>query len=57
MAYYDLALLVKEATGFSFYDSLAVMAAIDLGCHTFVTEDMQIGRTFRGVTPYFCALH
>ena len=50
MAYYDLTLLVKEETGFSFYDSLVVTAAIELGCHTIVTEDMQIGRTVRGVT-------
>ena len=50
MAYYDLALLVKEETGFSFYDSLVVTAAIELGCHTLVTEDMQSGRTVRGVT-------
>ena len=49
MAYYDLALLVKEETGFSFYDSLIVTASIESGCHTLVTEDMQDGRTVRGV--------
>lgn len=55
MAYYDLALLVKEETGFSFYDSLIITAAIESGCHTLVTEDLQDGRTVRGVrifNPY-----
>ena len=50
MAYYDLALLVKEETGFSFYDSLIVTASIESGCHTLVTEDRQDGRKIRGVT-------
>lgn len=55
MAYYDLALLVKEETSFSFYDSLIITAAIESGCHTLVTEDLQDGRTVRGVrifNPY-----
>lgn len=50
LAFYDLALLIKEETGYSWYDSLVVTAANELGCHTLVTEDMQSGRTIRGVT-------
>ncbi len=50
LAFYDLALLIKEETGYSFYDTLVVTAAIELGCHTLITEDLQDGRTIRGVT-------
>ncbi|MEA3338152.1 MAG: PIN domain-containing protein [Chloroflexota bacterium] len=50
LAFYDLTLLIKEETGYSFYDSLVVTAAIESGCHTLVSEDMQSGRTIRGVT-------
>jgi predicted nucleic acid-binding protein len=47
--FYDRALLLKEATGFSFYDSLIVAAAVDMGCSTLLSEDLQDGRTVQGV--------
>jgi predicted nucleic acid-binding protein len=47
--FYDRALLLKEATGFSFYDSLIVAAAVDTGCSTLLSEDLQDGRTVQGV--------
>lgn len=49
IAFYDRALLIQAETGFSFYDSLIVTAAIELGCQTLLTEDMQNGRTVQGV--------
>jgi predicted nucleic acid-binding protein len=47
--FYDRALLLKESTGFSFYDSLIVAAAVDTGCSTLFSEDLQDGRTVQGV--------
>ena len=47
--FYDRALLLKEATGFSFYDSLIIAAAVDTGCSTLLSEDLQDGRTVQGV--------
>jgi predicted nucleic acid-binding protein len=34
----------------SFYDALVVAAAADAGCRVLLTEDMQHGRKFGGVT-------
>ena len=36
--------------GFAFYDALIVAAAIDAGCDTLLTEDMQDGRQIMGLT-------
>jgi predicted nucleic acid-binding protein len=47
--FYDRTLLLKEATGFSFYDSLIIAAAVDTGCSTLLSEDLQDGRTVQGV--------
>jgi predicted nucleic acid-binding protein len=47
--FYDRALLLQEETGFSFYDALAVMAAIETRCALLLSEDLQHGRTVRGV--------
>ncbi len=46
---YELALLVAEETGYAFYDALIVTAAIESGCDTLLTEDLQHGRAVRGV--------
>jgi predicted nucleic acid-binding protein len=46
----DRALLVIEETGFSLYDALIVTAAIESGCHTLLTEDLQHGRKIQGLT-------
>lgn len=50
IGFYDNALLVREETGYSFYDSLIVAAAIESDCKTIVSEDMQDGRIIQGVT-------
>jgi predicted nucleic acid-binding protein len=36
--------------GFAFYDALIVAAALDAGCDTLLTEDMQDGRQVAGLT-------
>lgn len=36
--------------GLSFYDALIVAAAIEAGCDTLYSEDMQHGRTIGGLT-------
>lgn len=47
--FYGFALLVKERTGYSFYDALVLAAAIDSGCKVLLSEDLQHGRVFEGV--------
>lgn len=49
-SFYDHALLLEEETGFSFYDALVVAASVELKCTTLLSEDLQHGRTVRGVT-------
>jgi predicted nucleic acid-binding protein len=36
--------------GLSFYDALIVAAALEAGCDTLLSEDMQHGRAFGGLT-------
>jgi predicted nucleic acid-binding protein len=43
--------------GFGFYDALILAAAMDAGCDTLLTEDMQDGRQVMGLTivnPFRC---
>ena len=47
---YDRALLLREETSYSFYDSLIVAAAIETECKTLLSEDLQDGRIIQGVT-------
>lgn len=49
-AFYDRALLLKEETGYSWYDTLIVTAAVEAGCASLFSEDLQSGRVVRGVT-------
>ena len=46
---YQSCLEIQETTGYSFYDSLIISAAIRGGCGILYTEDMQAGQMFRGV--------
>ena len=41
---HEAAMALTEAHGFSFYDSLIVAAALQAGCETLLTEDLQAGR-------------
>lgn len=47
---YDQALMLREETEYSFYDSLIVAAAIEMGCKTLLSEDLQDGRIIHDVT-------
>jgi predicted nucleic acid-binding protein len=49
-SFYERALLVKAETGYSFYDTLVVTAAIESGCSILLSEDMQDGRIIQGLT-------
>jgi predicted nucleic acid-binding protein len=44
------ALSIKTETGFSFYDSLILAAAMIANCSTVYSEDMNAGQKVRGVT-------
>ena len=42
------ALAIAQREGFAFYDSLIVASAIEAGCSTLLSEDMQHGRVIIG---------
>lgn len=44
------ALALARDDGFAFYDALIVAAAIEAGCDTLYSEDMQHGRSVGGLT-------
>ena len=44
------ALKLARRDGFSFYDALIVASAIEAGCETLYSEDMQHGRTIGTLT-------
>jgi predicted nucleic acid-binding protein len=55
IAFYSQALVIQVETGYSWYDALIVAAALELGCDTLFSEDLQDGRTIRGlaiINPY-----
>lgn len=43
------ALVLARDHGFAFYDALIVVAAIDAGCDTLYSEDLQHGRSIGGL--------
>jgi predicted nucleic acid-binding protein len=47
---FDRALLLKEQSGYSWYDALIVAAAIESGCAWLITEDLEHGRKFGSLT-------
>ena len=47
---HSLAVKLARGSALSFYDALIVAAAADAGCHVLLTEDLQHGRKFDGVT-------
>jgi predicted nucleic acid-binding protein len=44
------ALAIARDHGLAFYDALIVASALEAGCDTLFTEDMQHGRMFQGLT-------
>jgi predicted nucleic acid-binding protein len=54
--FYEKSLTIKVETGFSFYDSLIVTAALESKCTLLYTEDLQHERVVRELTirnPFF----
>lgn len=49
-ALYQRGLDLQTRYGFDFYDSLIVAAALEAGCKTLYSEDLQHGRQIDGVT-------
>lgn len=49
-AFYERAIVLQAETGYSWYDALIVAAALELGCSTLFSEDLQDGRVIRGMT-------
>lgn len=47
---YERALQIVEETGYHFYDALILAAAIESGCRTLYSEDLQHGRKVQGLT-------
>jgi predicted nucleic acid-binding protein len=47
-ATHEAALEVAQRDGIGFYDSLIVASALEAGCSTLFSEDMQDGRTIAG---------
>jgi len=50
MSYYSKALGISDRWGFSLYDSLIITAALETGCDTLYTEDLQHGQSIQGLT-------
>jgi predicted nucleic acid-binding protein len=50
VATHDRAVRLARDHGLSFYDALIVAAALEGGCDTLYTEDMQDGRVLEGLT-------
>ena len=44
------AVALARAHGFRFYDALILASALDAGCDTLLTEDLQAGRRVDGLT-------
>jgi predicted nucleic acid-binding protein len=49
LATHDSAVVLARDHGISFYDALIVASAIEAGCDTLFTEDLQHGRRFGGL--------
>jgi predicted nucleic acid-binding protein len=47
---HSAAVLLARDHGPSFFDALIIAAAIEAGCDTLYSEDLQHGRTFGGLT-------
>ena len=52
MPSFDRALLIREETGYSWYDALIVTASIEAKCSWLITEDLQHGRKIGSVTVH-----
>ena len=48
MATHEAALVLAEHTGYAVYDALLLASAIEAGCDTVCSEDMQDGQVIDG---------
>jgi predicted nucleic acid-binding protein len=48
-ATYEHAIEIVAETGYNLYDALILAAAVESGCRTLLTEDLQHGRVVQGV--------
>ena len=48
LATHEAALKIAQRDGFAFYDSLIIATALEAGCSTLLSEDMQHGRIIDG---------
>ena len=46
---HETAIILAKQHGFDIYDALIVAAALEAGCDTLLTEDMQDGRAIQGL--------
>lgn len=51
-SFYKRAIALRQKCGLSFYDALIVQAAVDLGCTTLYSEDLQEGQVFGDLIVY-----
>jgi predicted nucleic acid-binding protein len=47
---HEAALQISKQTGYRIYDSLVIAAALEAGCRTLFSEDMQDGQRIAGLT-------
>ena len=50
LSLYEAAVSLHKRWRWSFYDSLIVASALEAGCDTLLTEDLQTGRRIEGLT-------
>lgn len=50
ISFYDQTISIQVETGYAWYDALVVTAAIDSGCATLLSEDLQHNRKIRALT-------
>ena len=48
LAVHESALVLAERTGYAFYDALILAAALEAGCDTVYSEDLQDGQVIEG---------
>ncbi len=49
MGFYERALTIHEQTGYRFYDSLILTAAVETKCSVLLSEDLNDGHAVQGV--------
>jgi predicted nucleic acid-binding protein len=45
---HDAAIVIAAGTGYAFYDALIIASALEAGCATLFSEDLQDGQVING---------